>query len=139
LQAELPDIDSELFDSEDQRDHFLQLMLGGVSPMRACQELAISYLDFRFALKKSPCLQAEINGVWETLSQNIVTALYHIAMKGNVSAQVFRLKNRPPPGWTIVEEQSEGGEAFSELSDEELVALARQEGITLPAEFEKSD
>jgi hypothetical protein len=33
------------------------------------------------------------------LGYNVIAALYKAAIKGQVAAQVFWLKNNPPPGW----------------------------------------
>lgn len=74
------------------------------------------------------------------LSQNVETALYHAAMKGNVTAQSLWLKNRPPPGWNTTGADPAPATLapipdLNELSDVELITYARQAGLAIPAEF----
>ena len=84
----------------------------------------------------------EFRARWEevnvTLSQNIQAALYRSAMEGNVSAQTYWLKSNPPPGWSpdSMEPLESIDEFFDELSDDELLDLARAMEINLPPEIE---
>ncbi|MCH7987751.1 MAG: hypothetical protein IID46_01230 [Planctomycetes bacterium] len=84
----------------------------------------------------------EFRARWEevnvTLSQNIQAALYRSAMEGNVSAQTYWLKSNPPPGWSpdSLEPLESIDEFFDELSNDELLDLARAMEINLPPEIE---
>jgi hypothetical protein len=72
------------------------------------------------------------------LSGNVMAVLYRTAMEGNVSAQQAWLKLFPPP--TFSEPAAEPPMTFDELlgdlSDDELVELARAVGVSLPHEVE---
>ncbi|MCH7688327.1 MAG: hypothetical protein IH899_16875 [Planctomycetes bacterium] len=117
---------------------FLELLSRGASPAAACRELGLSVSMIQQALVKDE----EFRALWEevnvTLSQNIQAALYRSAMEGNVSAQTYWLKSNPPPGWSpdSMEPLESIDEFFDELSDDELLDLARAMEINLPPEIE---
>ena len=117
---------------------FLELLSRGASPAAACRELGVSVSRIQQALVEDE----EFRACWEevnvTLSQNIQAALYRSAMEGNVSAQTYWLKSNPPPGWSpdSMEPLESIDEFFDELSDDELLDLARAMEINLPPEIE---
>ena len=117
---------------------FLELLSRGASPAAACRELGVSVSMIQQALVEDKEFRARWEEVNVTLSQNIQAALYRSAMEGNVSAQTYWLKSNPPPGWSpdSMEPLESIDEFFDELSDDELLDLARAMEINLPPEIE---
>ena len=117
---------------------FLELLSRGASPAAACRELGVSVSMIQQALVEDAKFRARWEDVNVTLSQNIQAALYRSAMEGNVSAQTYWLKSNPPPGWSpdSTEPLETIDEFFDELSDDELLDLARAMEINLPPEIE---
>ena len=77
------------------------------------------------------------------LSQNVLMAFYRQAMEGNVSAQTNWLKAMPPPGWDGVPAIEHVplftfDETLDELTDDELLNLARAMEIEVPTATAKS-
>jgi len=117
---------------------FLELLSRGASPAAACRELGVSVSIMQQALVEDAEFRARWEEVNVTLSQNVQAALYRSAMEGNVSAQTYWLKSNPPPGWSpdSMEPLESIDEFFDELSDDELLDLARAMEINLPPEIE---
>jgi hypothetical protein len=120
-----------------QQELLLGLLLRGASPAGACQQLGLSVFSLDRSLEESKDFARGVGTVYDTLSRNVLAALYRAAMEGNVSAQTFWLKCSPPAGWERAQKPTgtEAG-ANDELSDRELVDLARKMGIDVPPEIE---
>lgn len=114
---------------------FLELIGQGLSPAAACRKLEVNLRSLRHTIQQDPRFQAECDDVAATLNENVEMALYIAAMKGNVSAQTLWLRKRPPPGWMPDEERRTVSEAWDDLTDEELIKLARTSGLAIPAEI----
>jgi hypothetical protein len=124
--------------SEDQRELFLSWLAKGASPTMVCQKLFLSMSDVAETLNQDDEFRRRWQEIDETLSQNVVSALYQSAMKGSVTAQTFWLKHHPPPGWCGNSNKQDDNEKqnFEDLSDEELLELAGTLGLDPPPEFE---
>jgi hypothetical protein len=70
--------------------------------------------------------------LFDTLSLNILAALYQAAMKGNVTAQQFWLRQRPPAVWA--RNETSPAHEWEALSDAELCDYAQDHGVELPAD-----
>jgi len=77
------------------------MLLRGASPPAAMRELGISPATLRRTLAECETFRQAHADVAEQLNLNVATAVYHTAMKGNVTAQALWLKNRPPPDWNV--------------------------------------
>ena len=130
-----------------QQRQVLTLLLRGASPAGACQNLGVSVFLFIRTCREEDSFRRQVDQVYDVLSQNVLSALYRVAMseEKSVSAHTFWLKNRPPPGWQS--EPSESSEPdgprtfddfFDQLTDHELLELARTMGVDLPPEIERT-
>jgi len=122
---------------EDQRA-YLELLLRGASPAAACQQLQLDLFVVMEAIAEDEEFRIKVDAVYDALSQNVAARLYQEAMKGSVSAMTQWLKQRPPPEWMALRVEGSEGSGWDALSDEELLARARMEGIAIPVELEGS-
>lgn len=127
--------------SSEQQLLVLQLLLRGASPSGACQQIGIPGIAFARTLQVDARFRIHVEEATVTQSYNVSAALYRAAMEGNVSAQVHWLKNCPPPGWQddsrAAAQPITFDQFFDELSDDELIQLARAMGVDLPPEAER--
>lgn len=72
----------------------------------------------------------------QLMDQRVESALYKAALKGNVSAQTLWLKNRPPQNWKRRKGEDQGSKRLEEMTDEEVLRLAKREGFDLSTEFD---
>ena len=114
---------------------FLQWMVQGASPQVACKKLNLPLADFWRTLERDAAFAAELQKVWDTLSFNVVAALYQAAIKGNGPAQQFWLKLRPAPQWAVDLAERTSPDDLENLTNEELLARLRQEAPDLAAEI----
>lgn len=70
---------------------------GGTSIYTACQAAQISPMTFWRWRNENPKFGAFIRGVIDARTQIVEDSLYQNALKGNVTAQIFWLKNKA--GW----------------------------------------
>jgi hypothetical protein len=112
----------------------LALLLQGASPLVACHKLNLRLAAFWHTLEHDAQFAAELQRVWDTLSFNVVAALYRAAIEGNGPAQQFWLKHRPPPRWAVTAETNPADE-LDTLSDAELLDRARAEAPDLADEI----
>ncbi|WP_139228266.1 hypothetical protein [Planctomicrobium piriforme] len=103
-----------------QQEEYLQFLACGLPPAEACKKVGISLAAIAAVMETDERFRNLVDRVRELLSQNVAAALYCAAMKGNVSAQTFYLKNRPPPDWF----ETADADALTpeELTDDELLA-----------------
>ena len=125
----------------DEQTSLLALLLRGASPAAACPQLGVTLGTFQRTWLEDEVFRARVSEVRDVLSQNVAAALYRSAMEGNVSAQTLWLKIWPPRGWS--NGNDEGPQAteptfFSDLSDDELVELARAMGVDIPPEIARA-
>ena len=127
---------------------YLELLQRGGSSAAVCRKLEIEPERVRRTQRECGEFAAACREVVVQLSQNVAAALYQAAMKGSVPAQALWLKHVPPPEWVrvaggteddVVAGDDDGsqrrGRDYAELSDDELVQLARKVGIDIPAEL----
>ncbi len=114
---------------------FLDWMIQGASPQVACHQLQVSLEVFWNTLEHDARFAGELQRVWDTLSFNVVAALYQAAIKGNGPAQQFWLKHRPPPRWAAASADQIPTDDMEALSDAELLDRARTEAPDLAAEI----
>lgn len=82
-----------------QNEAVLQSLMGGVAIKKACDEAGIDVTTFWRRRKKSKSLGKKVLAIIESRIQLVEDALYIKAIKGNVIAQIFYLKNRDPDRW----------------------------------------
>lgn len=117
------------------QQEFLELMMQGASPQVACRKLKLPMAAFWQTLEHDAGFAAELQNVWDSLSFNVVAALYQAAIKGNGTAQQFWLKHRPPPRWSQLPAGSILGDNLDTLTNDELLDRARQEAPDFAAEI----
>lgn len=109
-------------------------LLKGASPQVACQQLGIDIARFWKTLDQDAPFALALQQLFDTLSHNVLAALYQAAMKGNVAAQQFWLRHRPVSRWvTELEEPAIADDDFARLSDADLLDVAGTEDVALPA------
>lgn len=116
------------------QDELCSMLQRGASPFGACQQLEISLESVKETYVSDRHFSKQIDQVPNVLSQNVAAALYRQAMEGNVSAQIYWLKTLPPPGWSQAATSPVPltfDETLDQLSDEELIELARAMGVDL--------
>ncbi len=108
-------------------------LVKGASPQVACQQLGLSLPAFWRTLEGDVAFATALQQLFDTLSHNVLAALYRAAMEGNVTAQQFWLRHRPARAWQAP--------AVSELTDDpanfadaELLERAFAEGADIPPE-----
>lgn len=121
--------------NSEQQQEFLELIGRGLSPSAACQKLEVNLKTLRRTYHEQKRFREECDDVATALNENVEMALYIAAMKGNVSAQTLWLRKRPPPGWMPDEKRRTVSDCWDDLSDEELIKLARSAGLAIPAEL----
>jgi len=100
----------------------------GASPAGACQQLGITQHLLSNTLEHNSEFRQQFADVKTTLTQNVETALYQAAMKGNVAAQKYWLERHPPPS----RQQSQHPlPKLDEMTVDELLRLAEHLGINL--------
>jgi len=113
----------------------VELLSGGLSPAGVCRKLGRSLAEFFNTLNRDLSFRDEVQSVPTVLGQNVASALYKAALEGNVTAQTFWLRNNPPPGWKG-DDADTMTDPFESMTDDELIELARTQGIALPPEVE---
>lgn len=127
----------------EERDAYLEMLSRGASPLGICREMELSPGTVARTLVEGRGFREQCEQMGRLLDQNVETAVYLAAMKGNVSAQTLWLRHRPAPGWgpgpgPAVEgvAAGEGSDHWERLTDEELVERARAAGLAIPIEIE---
>jgi len=123
--------------SVEQQEQLLLMLQRGASPSVACHQSGVSPAAFLKSFSDDEHVREEYRSVLVLLSQNVLAALYREALEGSVSAQSFWLKSCPPPGWMMESRESENrsyllDEAMNELTDDELLDLARAMELDVP-------
>jgi hypothetical protein len=121
-----------------QQTAILELLYRGASPAGACGQVGASVETFLKTVTDDGQFRAKVRDIAGVLSGNVMAVLYRTAMEGNVSAQGTWLKLFPPPTFSEPADDSPMtfDELLGDLSDDELVELARAVGVELPHEVE---
>ena len=124
--------------SKSQQAAVLELLYRGASPAGACGQVGVSVEAFLQTVSGDAGFRAKVREITNVLSGNVMAVLYRTAMEGNVSAQQAWLKLFPPPSFAepAQTEPVTFDELLGDLSDAELVELARAVGVDLPHEIE---
>jgi hypothetical protein len=125
----------------EEREAYLEMLSRGASPLGICREMELSPGTVARTLVEGKGFREQCEQMGRFLDQNVETAVYLAAMKGNVSAQTLWLRHRPAPGWgpgPAVEGTAtgDGTDLWERLTDEELVERARAAGLAIPIEIE---
>lgn len=126
-----------------ERKEFLDRLSRGASPYSILRELEVATGVYLRTLQEGIGFREQIEEVRLLLDQMVETAVFHAAMKGNVSAQTLWIRHRPPPGWSGEDETNEesgrsGIESngpWGRMTDAELVERAVAAGLDLPVEL----
>ena len=122
-----------------QQELVLQLLSRGASPAIACAQIGARPAAFFRTRSQDERFRAKLRDVQALLSQNVAAALYKAAIEGSVSAQSLWLKCCPPPDWQPEPAAMTGpatfDEAFDQLTDADLIELARAMDVDLPPEI----
>jgi hypothetical protein len=110
----------------------LELMQRGASPAGACQQVGLTVDAFWTTLEREPTFAEALERVFDSLSHNVLAALYQNAMKGHVTAQQFWLRNRPATLFQA-DHADDSSELTARLTDDQLVDECRAAGVALPA------
>jgi len=102
---------------------FLHLISQGCTPLFACHQLERTMEALQKSLEGSQRFRREYEELQLLMNQRVESAVYKAALKGNVSAQTLWLKHRSPEGW------NQGDKGMEEMTDDELLRLAKREGI----------
>jgi hypothetical protein len=112
----------------------LESLENGAATIVACASAGLNRIWFYALLKKHPELKDLYNEIREARTMAVEDSLYINAEKGNVSAQIFWLKNRASDRWQdsqSVDHKSTDGSMspekhdLSKLTDEELQTLRK--------------
>ena len=82
----------------------------GTSFIKACKAADVNQATFWKWRQKSKPLDERVLEILNSRTQTVEDALFSNAVKGNVTAQIFWLKNRAPDRWKDRYEQQLGGE-----------------------------
>lgn len=83
-----------------QKEDFLESLTGGVSISDACKAVNLSRDTIWRWRKKYIGFDNKILSIIDSRTQTVEDALYASALKGNVTAQIFWLKNRAKDRWS---------------------------------------
>lgn len=101
--------------------------------------MGVSVEAFLQTATDDPAFRSKVREITGVLSSNVMAVLYRTAMEGNVSAQQAWLKLFPPPSFAEPATETEPmtfDELLGDLTDAELVELARAVGVDLAHEVE---
>lgn len=93
----MPKIPKEI--KEQKKEAFLESLEGGMSISKACKAANISRNTIWEWRKASKRFDKKVNSIIDSRTQSVEDALFASALKGNVAAQIFWLKNRAKERW----------------------------------------
>ena len=117
--------------SPDEQEQVWSWLVKGASPQVACQQLRLSLPAFWRTLKGDVQFATALQQLFDTLSHNVLAALYRAAMEGNVTAQQFWLRHRPAREW-LAPATPETADDLESLADAELLQQAFAAGAAIP-------
>jgi len=94
----MPKISREI--KEEKKEALLRSLEGGVSITDACGAASVSRHAIWEWRKKSKRFDNKVNSIIDSRTQTMEDALYASGIKGNVTAQIFWLKNRAKDRWS---------------------------------------
>lgn len=71
----------------------------GLTDIQIAKNMGISYSTFKDWKSKYPALSTALKETKDVVDRQVENALYQNAMNGNITAQIFWLKNRKPKYW----------------------------------------
>ena len=71
----------------------------GLTDEQIAHNMGINYSTLRLWKDKYPALLAVLKEGKDVVDRAVENALYEAALKGNITAQIFWLKNRKPKDW----------------------------------------
>lgn len=71
----------------------------GLTDEQIAGNMGVSYSTLRDWRDKFPALSAALKESKDVVDRAVENALYEAALKGNITAQIFWLKNRKPAFW----------------------------------------
>ena len=113
----------------------LLMLQQGLSPMTFCKKYDYSIQAYLKTREINPEFDLAVRQAQHSLSDNVASRLYLVAMEGNVSAMSSWLKFRPPLDWQMEEPLLNNIQALENMSDAELVDHARLRGVEIPLEL----
>jgi len=84
---------------KEQKEAFLKSLKAGTSITKASEAAGIDYSTIWLWRKKSKVFNNQVNAILDSRTQIVEDALYTNALKKNVVAQIFWLKNRGKGRW----------------------------------------
>ena len=93
----MPKISKEI--KEQKKEAFLKSLEGAVSISDACKAANVSRNTIWEWRKKLKRFDKKVNSIIDSRTQSVEDALFSSAVKGNVAAQIFWLKNRAKERW----------------------------------------
>ena len=114
-----------------QQNELIELLQRGASPAGACQQIGINISTFTETLQRDVQFRERLTNVKTILTQNVETALYQAAMKGNVAAQKYWLELYPPANRQPSQKKLT---RLEKMTTEEILQLAQQLGIEITAD-----
>lgn len=127
--------------NEEIADKAYSLALLGASDKEMAEILGVSESTFNLWKKTYPEFSESLNEAKNMADSKVVRALYNQAIGGNVTAQIFWLKNRQKDKWRDkqdVDHTVNLKRSADDLSDEELAHIAAG-GISAPTGAEKGE
>lgn len=127
--------------SEEIADKAYSLALLGASDKEISEIIGVTESTLNLWKKTHPEFSESLNEAKNMADSKVVRALYTQAIEGNVTAQIFWLKNRQKDKWRDkqdVDHTVNLKRSADDLSDEELAYIAAG-GITAPARAEKGE
>jgi len=98
---------------KEQKEHIKKVILeslkNGASIVAACKGAGVDWHTFDKWRKESKRFNKQIIDVLNSRTQVVEDALFKAAVDGNVTAQIFWLKNRAPGRWKDVTHQDVSG------------------------------
>ncbi|MHA1395784.1 MAG: hypothetical protein ACTSRZ_19965 [Promethearchaeota archaeon] len=82
-----------------QKEAFLESLRNGISIRKACKYASITEMTIWRWRKRSKAFDEEVLSILDSRTQTVEDALFMNALKGNVTAQIFWLKNRGKGRW----------------------------------------
>ena len=102
-----------------QKEAFLKSLRNGVSIRKACKYAGITEMTIWRWRKRSKAFDEEVLSILDSRTQTVEDALFMNALKGNVTAQIFWLKNRGKGRWKDKFEH--------DITEKKVIVLGKQE------------
>ncbi|MEX0728108.1 MAG: hypothetical protein WD065_17690 [Planctomycetaceae bacterium] len=107
----------------------LDWILRGASAIAACAELGLSLEAVEHTKERDARFRKRYEQATAALTENVFTALYRAAMKGNIAAMKFWLENHSAGGIRRSDNDPDDTNPLQEMTDDELIELAKTQGV----------